>query len=128
MSNWGDQRVEKRLVVRVEARVSDLTSGVKYDDAKLLDVAQLGICVLLPEAPAIGNLVRIDFPDGTIHGQIVHVTPDERGYRVGVNVFQVLVGRSDLSRLVERLQTFAEPPANGAPSQQFSDKLSTEAE
>lgn len=97
-----NRRVHDRLTINLEARVIDLNCDGASEDGELLDVSEAGVCVLLgvPLVPA--DLVRVEFSEGTLFGQVAHVTADATNYRTGIEIFEVLLGSSDLSRLIQR--------------------------
>lgn len=97
-----NRRVHDRLTIKLEARVCDLNCEGASEVGELLDASESGVCVILTVPLVPGDLVRIEFSEGTIFGQVAHVTAEDETYRTGVEVFEVLLGCSDLSRLIQK--------------------------
>ncbi len=97
-----NQRLHERIHVELEASVIDLTLEGKSEGCRVLDVSRGGVCIQLPAPVPLGNVVRVDCVEGSFFGQVIHSTADASGFRIGVEVFNVLMGSSDLARLIER--------------------------
>jgi hypothetical protein len=91
----------------LEARVTDLNDNGPQRPGLLTDVSRGGVCVLLTDQFQPGDLVRVDFREGSLLGQVIHTAMESAGFRTGIEVFDVLLGNSDLARLIE--QTLAAP-------------------
>jgi hypothetical protein len=96
-----DTRQYERFRTTFDVRVTDLTWDEPAIRGEMVDVAAAGICVVLPREIAPGDMVRVDFSEGSIFGQVIHVSPGSGGHRTGIEVFDVLLEKSDLGRLVE---------------------------
>ncbi len=96
-----DQRLHDRLAIALPAKVVDFTDGRDLYDGHIVDVSPAGICVVMETELARGALVRVDFPEGSIFGNVAHVTQSGAAFRTGIEVFDVVLGRSDLARLIE---------------------------
>ncbi len=107
-----DLRQHDRLKTQLEVRVTDLNWNGLSVRGEMVDVSPAGVCVELPSEMAHGDMVRVDFSEGSLLGQVIHVTPGQRGFSTGVEVFDVLLGTSDLARLV---QMALRPEAEEAP-------------
>lgn len=57
--------------------------------------------VFLPLQFAPRSVVRLNIDDSVLYGFVVHSTPERSYYRTGIEVVQVLIGGSDLSRLLK---------------------------
>jgi hypothetical protein len=112
-----DLRQHERLKTQLEVRVVDLTWDEPAVRGEMVDVSSAGVCVVLPSEMAHGDTVRVDFSEGSLFGQVVHVTPGQGGFVTGVEVFDVLLGTSDLARLV---QNALRPDPEEAPVRQDS--------
>jgi hypothetical protein len=56
--------------------------------------------VTVPFQVAAGDIVQIDVEDSTLFGFVVHASVDGTGYRAGIELQRVLMGGSDLSRIL----------------------------
>ena len=97
-----DSRLYDRLTLNLPAQITNLTRDEGPVDGELIDISASGVCVRAASPVAPGDLVRVDFSDGSLFGQIVYANPESPTLRCGVEVFDVLLGMSDLSRLIEQ--------------------------
>ena len=97
-----DRRLEDRLPVELEARVTDMAGQNLSVRGRMTDASEKGVCLMLPIGFDQGQLVRVEFADGSLFGQVVHSTADGDEFRTGIEVFEVLLGQSDLALLLER--------------------------
>lgn len=97
-----DRRLHDRLPLNLEARVINITESGRRDAAVLSDVTAAGICLRMSAPASVGDLVRVEFPEGTAFGQVIYMTAESSGFRCGVEVFDVLLGESDLARLIQQ--------------------------
>jgi hypothetical protein len=112
-----DLRQHDRLRTQLEVRVVDMTWDEPAVRGEMVDVSSAGVCVVLPSELPYGDIVRVDFSEGSLFGQVIHVTPGQGGFRTGVEVFDVLLGTSELARLV---QNALRPDAGEAPAHRGS--------
>ncbi len=96
-----DQRLHERFPIELEARLIDLTGEGKSEGGRLMDVSQGGVCVELTDPVPVGNIVRVDFSEGSLFGQVVHATNEASCFRIGIEVFSVLLGGSDVAQLIK---------------------------
>ena len=96
-----DSRQHERLKTQLDVRVIDLTWGEPPVRGEMVDVSSTGVCIVLPSVKVQGDIVQVDFSEGSLFGQVTHVTSGEGGFHTGVEVFDVLLGQSDLARLVQ---------------------------
>jgi hypothetical protein len=82
-------------------RIQDLTWESPSVRGEMLDVSAGGVCVVLPNEMTLGDTVRVDFSEGMLFGQVIYVNATGEGYRTGIEIFDVLLEKSDLARLVE---------------------------
>jgi hypothetical protein len=94
-----DSRLHERLALNLEARIANLTHDAAAVTGELIDVSASGICVRFGAPVVPGDLLRVDFSDGSLFGQVVYTNPNGR---CGVEVFDVLVGVSNLGRLIRQ--------------------------
>ena len=98
-----DRRTHDRLTTKLEVRVIDLNCDGAAEFGEMIDVSESGVAVVTLHPLPVGALVRVEFSEGTLFGQIVHVTPEETTFRQGIEIFDVLLGGSDLARLIRRM-------------------------
>lgn len=105
-------RLHERMPADIEIRVANLTQGeaAGTSTAWMLDASKSGIAMLTRTRFGMNDTVRLDFQDCQLFGHIIYVTEEDGGmFRTGVSVEEVLLGRSDLARLVEALSAASQP-------------------
>lgn len=81
----------------------DLTNEDSAITCQLVDASAQGLCILTPHTVPPGHIVRIDFSEGTVFGQVVHSMNDGTQFRTGVEVFDILLGSSSLAQLLSQV-------------------------
>ena len=104
-----DRRLHERLTLDLEARVTDLNDTGPQRDGRLTDVSRSGVCVTLSDRFKAGDLVRVDFMEGRLLGQVIYTAVEGSGFRTGIEVFDILLGNSDLSRLIQQTLEVSRP-------------------
>ena len=95
-----DRRGHKRYPADFIAEVTVVDDPGYCSSGEVLDVSESGIGVSLPHQIAAGSAVRLKVNDSMLHGFVVHSTPQNSRFRVGIEVIQVLIGDSELSQLL----------------------------
>ncbi len=98
-----DHRLHERLPADIEAHVINLSRQEHEARCWILDASKSGVAVLTSLECACGDMVRLEIPDGGVYGHVIHVSAQDGMSRVGIEIEQVLLGRSDLGCLVDRL-------------------------
>jgi hypothetical protein len=96
-------RLHERVPADTEVRIKNLTQPDQSATGWILDVSESGMAVLLRLQLASGDMVQIDIADCELFGHVIYVREENGAYRTGIDVEQVLLGRSDLTRLVQAL-------------------------
>ena len=66
-----------------------------------IDISESGIGVYLPLKFNPGSAVEININDSTLFGVVTFSTPERSFFRTGIEVWQVLIGRSELAELLK---------------------------
>jgi hypothetical protein len=66
-----------------------------------MDISNSGVAVSAPLELAPGAAVQLEIADSVMFGFIVHCAPQNGEFRMGIEVQRVLLGGSDLSRLLQ---------------------------
>ncbi len=96
-----DRRVHQRHLTDVQIRVTAISSGEISASGHAFDVSEFGIGVYLPLQFAPGTAVRINIADSLLFGVIADSMPERSFFRTGIEVWQVLLGTSDLAALLK---------------------------
>jgi hypothetical protein len=65
-----------------------------------VDMSESGIRVRVPIQVAVGAIVKLELADCALFGQVIHCGGQPGAYEIGIEVVRVLLGQSDLARLV----------------------------
>jgi hypothetical protein len=72
-------------------------------------MSQSSLGVYLPLQFEPGSVVRLTMDDGVLYGFVAHSTPERSYFRTEIEIVQVLVDGSDLSRLLNSTRAEATP-------------------
>jgi hypothetical protein len=100
------------LVLRQQ---TSLRCGLReYGDADLDDIGNIvsGICASLSMRLAVGATVKVQIHDCALFGHVIYCD-EEPAFRTGIEIVRVLIGESDLSRLVNAILAEAMPNTPG---------------
>jgi hypothetical protein len=104
-----ERRFDTRFPSDLQIRLTDVDNESESATGTLLDISISGICVLLPVLKPAGVLVKLEFAETVLYGQIAYSHEENGSFRTGVAVERVLVRASDLSHILESLLEDAEP-------------------
>jgi hypothetical protein len=68
-----------------------------------VDISQNGVCFALPVPFEPGTSIKAQIAENTLFGHVAYCT-GAKPHRIGIEVVRVLVGETDLSRLVRAVQ------------------------
>lgn len=84
----------------MDVLVTDLNTEHSHS-GRVADVSRAGLCILLDDTIPVGTPLRLQAADSILYGFIVYATAEGSTFRIGIELQQVLVGGTDLSRLLE---------------------------
>ena len=96
-----DRRIHERHLAPLQVRVTDLASPDVSASGQSIDISESGIGVYLPLKFIPGSAVEININDSSLFGVVTHSMPERSFFRTGVEVWQVLIGRSELAELLK---------------------------
>ena len=96
-----------------QVRVTDLTTPDRAGDGRMTDISGSGMGVVVPFELKPGDILQLDVDDSRLFGFVVHAAPEADGYRVGIELQRVLIGGTDLSRLLHQTLQSALPELPG---------------
>ena len=96
-----EHRTHRRLPASLEVKVAEVRHREQPAHGTLIDVSKAGIGVLLPVEMKLDTVVRLEVADSVLFGHVVYSNALEDGWRTGIAVEQVLLGTSDITRLVQ---------------------------
>ena len=95
-----DYRLDERWPADSEVRVTALL-GDDSGSGRVADISKTGVCVHVQLRLSPGDSVQLEMADSVLFGTVVHSSPEGESFRVGIEVVQVLLGGTDMSRLLE---------------------------
>ena len=96
-----DRRIHERHPARFQVRVTDLASPEVSASGQSFDISESGIGVYVPLRFTPGSAVELNINDSTLFGVVTHSSPERSFFRTGIEVWQVLIGRSELAELLK---------------------------
>jgi hypothetical protein len=96
-----DYRLDERWPADSEVRVTALLGRDDSGAGRVEDISKTGVCVLLQLRLSPGDSVQLEMADSVLFGTVAHSSPVGESFRVGIEVVQVLLGGTDMSRLLE---------------------------
>lgn len=95
-----ERRYDHRLPTDLDVGVTRLTQPARSGHGQLADISNSGVCVIAPFELAAGDIVQLEVADSNLFGFVVHATPEGTAFRVGIEIQRVLIGGSELSRVL----------------------------
>ena len=90
-----DRRIHQRHLAHLQVRVTDLASPDVSASGQSIDISESGIGVYLPLTFTPGSVVEIKIDDSELFGVVSFSMPERSFFRTGIEVWQVLIGRSE---------------------------------
>jgi hypothetical protein len=84
----------------MDAHVTRLTHPAWSGLGEVTDISKSGVCVRVPFELAAGDIVQLEIADSNLFGFVAHASPEGNRFRAGIEVQRVLIGGSDLSRVL----------------------------
>jgi hypothetical protein len=97
-----DRRLIERHQTGLDAMVTDIASQKLVGSGAIVDISQAGLCVELPARMSEGALVKVQIGDCALFGHVTYCFGED-SFRTGIEVVRVLIGESDLARLVNSI-------------------------
>jgi PilZ domain len=92
-----DRRIHERHLAHLQVRLTDLARPELSAPGEGIDISESGICVYLPLKFTPGSVVELNINDSALFGLVTYSTPERSFFRTGVEVWQVLLGHSELA-------------------------------
>lgn len=111
-----ERRLHPRVQVQFEARVSNLTTGGSSFLGRVSDLSGSGISVILSRELAPNDRVQLEMADSKLTGRVIHSSPEEALFRVGIEMECAELGSSSLAELLQRTLLDSMPGVPGVES------------
>jgi hypothetical protein len=107
-----DRRLEERYQTNLAAIVTDIAAPDRVASGQIVNVSHSGICASLSMRLAVGATVKVQIGDCKLFGHVIYCD-EEPAFRTGIEIVRVLIGESDLSRLVNAILAETMPNTPG---------------
>lgn len=117
-----DRRLDERYQANLDVTVTDIAAPDRIASGRIVDVSQSGICANLSSCFAPGAIVKTQLADCVLFGHVIDCNQvdcdsidyhQDRSFRTGIEVVRVLIGESDLARLVNAVLAEKMPDTPG---------------
>jgi len=108
-----DRRFDYRLPTEMDVRVTRLTQPALTGPGQIADISNSGMCVKAPFELAAGDIVQLQIADSNLFGFVVYASLEGTAFRAGIEIQRVLMGGSDLSKLLHQALRQALPQVPG---------------
>jgi hypothetical protein len=107
-----DRRIDSRYPASLEVTVTDIAVPERVASGLIVDISQSGVCATLTLAMATGAIVKVQVDDCVLFGHVTYCI-EEQSFRTGIEVVRVLIGESDLARLMNAILAESMPAMPG---------------
>jgi hypothetical protein len=104
-----DRRLQERYLSRFQVRLTDVAIPEVSAFGQGIDLSESGIGVYLPLKFTVGSAVQLKINDSSLFGVVIYSIPERSMFRTGIEVWQVLIGRSELAELLKEALRKAMP-------------------
>lgn len=108
-----ERRQHERFRVQFEVRVTKLDIQRQAALGRVTDASNSGLSIVVPLALAPEDLVQLEMADSVLYAHVIHSTQEDAEFRVGVEVEQVLLGKTELANLLKKTLLDAIPDTKG---------------
>jgi hypothetical protein len=98
-----DRRFEDRYQTNMDVTVTDIETPDQVATGQILNISKFGVCADLSLRFTVGASIKARVDDHTLFGHIAYCDGNHT-FRTGIEVAQVLMGESDLSRLINAVR------------------------
>jgi PilZ domain len=107
-----DRRFDERYRTNLAATVTDIAAPERVASGQVVNVSQSGVCANLSMRVAPGATVKVQIGDCALFGHVTYCD-DDPAFRTGIEIVRVLIGESDLARLVKAILIETMPATPG---------------
>jgi hypothetical protein len=95
-----DGRFEPRHLTDLDVHITRLTHPAWSGLGQIADISNSGVRIKAPFELAAGDVVQLEVADSNLYGFVVHASLEGTAFRAGIEIQRVLMGGSDLSRVL----------------------------
>jgi len=108
-----ERRLDHRFPADLDVQVTRLTHPAWSGFGRIADISNSGVCVKAPFELVAGDVVQIEVADSNLFGFVVHASLEGTCFRAGIEIQRVLMGGSDLSKVLHLALRQALPDVPG---------------
>jgi len=97
-SQPSDQRQAERHQVRLSAIVSVIGTSAPVIRCEIQNISEKGVQIWADQPLHYASLVRIEYDDSLILGEVVYCKPEQAGWLAGIHAEHALFGLTALAR------------------------------
>jgi hypothetical protein len=98
-----DRRIHERRLAHLAVRLTNLARSEMSASGEGIDISESGIGVYLPLKFIPGTVVELNINDSALFGVVTYSIPERSFFRTGVEVWQVLLGHSELAEQLKAM-------------------------
>ncbi|HVO99420.1 MAG TPA: PilZ domain-containing protein [Bryobacteraceae bacterium] len=99
-----ERRLDERYQTDLDVTVTNVDAPDRITTGRIFDISKSGVRADLPMRFAPGTSIKAQVGTNTLFGHVVYCDDYENFFRTGIEVAHVLVGESDLAKLVRAVQ------------------------
>jgi hypothetical protein len=107
-----DRRLDERYQTNLAVTVTDTAVPDRVASGRIVNMSEWGACATLSMRFAPGAIVKVEIGDCALFGHVTY-SDGEPSFRTGIEIVRVLIGESDLSRLVNAILVETMPATPG---------------
>ena len=108
-----EKRLHRRFPTNLDVVLTDTANPDQAGTGWIVDVSRTGIRARMPRRVEVGAIVKLEVADCALFGQALRCHEDAGAYEIGIEIVRVLIGSSDLGRLVNAVLAEAMPNTPG---------------
>ncbi len=97
-----DRRLDERYHTNLAVTVTDIAFPDRVACGRIINFSESGACAHLSMRLAPGAIVKVQIDDCALFGHVTY-SDEEPAFRTGIEIVRVLIGESDLARLLNTL-------------------------
>jgi PilZ domain len=108
-----EQRQHPRWPANLDVALTRVDEPRDTTTGRIVNVSESGIRVRVSMQVLPGAIVKLEMAECVLFGQVIHCCHYSSAYELGIEVVRVLIGQSDLARLVNAVLAESMPTLPG---------------
>jgi len=107
-----DQRLDRRYLTNLDVTVTEIADQRRITSGQVVDISQSGMCATLSLRLPPGTIVKAQIGDCVLFGLVTYCNESDL-FRTGIEIVRVLMGESDLAKLLNSVLAEIMPKTPG---------------